>query len=127
VSADVPPYILIVDDDAGIRDMLGEVIEEAGYRVATAEDGREALLHLQSNPPPFLILLDLMMPVMDGRQFRREQRRVPELAAIPVAVLSADLQVEHGDDLDCAVRLKKPIDLDRLLAVIETFARQTMA
>lgn len=114
-------YLLIVDDDAGVREMLCEVIAEAGYRVAAVEDGREALRHLQTNPPPFLILLDLMMPVMDGRQFRREQRCQPDLAAIPVAVLSADVQTERGDDLRDTLRLSKPIDLDRLLDVIRSY------
>ena len=114
-------YLLVVDDDAGVREMLCEVIAEAGYRVAAVEDGREALLHLQANPPPFLILLDLMMPVMDGRQFRREQRRQPELATIPVAVLSADTQLERDDDLRDTRRLSKPIDLDQLLDVIRSY------
>jgi CheY-like chemotaxis protein len=114
-------YLLVVDDDAGVREMLCEVIAEAGYRVVAVEDGQEALLHLQVNPPPFLILLDLMMPVMDGRQFRREQRRQPDLAAIPVAVLSADIQTERGDELRDTRCLSKPIDLDQLLDVIRSY------
>jgi two-component system, chemotaxis family, chemotaxis protein CheY len=120
----VHAYILIVDDDDDVREMLGEVLEEGGYRVASAEDGREALRYLSAHPPPFLIILDLMMPVMDGWQFLHEQRKSPALASIPVAVFSADPQVEH---LDCALRVKKPADLDRIFELIEPFARQAGA
>ena len=118
------PYILIVDDDADVRDMLRDVLEEGGYRVAMAEDGLEALNYLGAHPPPFLIILDLMMPVMDGWQFLREQRKAPAIASIPVAVFSADPQVEQ---LDCAVRVKKPADLNRIFELIEPFARQAGA
>jgi CheY-like chemotaxis protein len=116
-------YLLVVDDDASIRDVLCDVIEEAGYRATAVENGREALLYLKAHPPPFLILLDLMMPVMDGQQFRREQRRIPDLANIPVAVLSANVQAEHGEDWIGTVRFKKPVELEQLLEVVHRFGR----
>lgn len=112
-------YLLIIEDDAGVREMLCAVLEDAGYRVATAEHGQEALEYLQANPPPFVILLDLMMPIMDGRQFRREQLAIPHLAKIPVAVLSADLQLDKGEEMRGTVALKKPLDLDRLIEIVQ--------
>src|SRR5579872_6621682 len=80
--------ILIVDDHEDIRESLGEVLSEEGFRVALAANGREALKYLNDNDPPCLILLDLMMPVMNGYEFRSWQRENTELARIPVAVLS---------------------------------------
>lgn len=112
-------YLLIIEDDAGVREMLCAVLEDAGYRVATAEHGQEALSYLLANPPPFVILLDLMMPIMDGRQFRREQLAIPHLAKIPVAVLSADLQLDKGEEMRGTVALKKPLDLDRLIEIVQ--------
>ena len=81
--------ILVVDDDADIRDSVAEVLEDAGYRVQQAANGREALDYLQASAYPCIILLDLMMPVMDGPQFRAAQQSKPTLAGIPVVVISA--------------------------------------
>ena len=75
--------ILVVDDDPDIRDSLREVLEDEGYEVACVGNGREALDHLKTaNPRPCVILLDLMMPVMDGWQFRKEQKQDAEIAGI---------------------------------------------
>ena len=76
--------ILVVDDDPDIRDSLREVLEDEGYGTSCVANGREALDFLRSGKRPCVILLDLMMPVMDGWQFLEEQKRDPALAAIPV-------------------------------------------
>ena len=79
----------VVDDDPDMREALRLVLELRGYSVEEAADGQRALELLRSNPGCCLILLDLMMPGMNGWQFRKAQQEAPELAAIPVVVLSA--------------------------------------
>src|SRR5215213_7431302 len=81
--------ILVVDDDHAIRDSLTELLEDEGYVVARAENGQEALEFLRSNGAPCLILLDLMMPVMDGYEFMDRTQGDPQLADIPVVVITA--------------------------------------
>src|SRR5690606_13804277 len=85
-------HILVVEDDQDIRESVVEILEDEGHRVSAAADGREALERLQrAQPRPDLILLDLMMPVMNGFQFREEQLKRPELAGIPVVVDTPDV------------------------------------
>jgi CheY-like chemotaxis protein len=81
--------VLIIDDDKAILDGLGELLENEGYRVATATDGRDALQLLRSGLRPCVILLDLMMPGMDGWDFRHEQIKDDDLRDIPVVVITA--------------------------------------
>ena len=111
--------VLVVDDDAAIRDALREVLTEEGYSVTTAPNGEEALGRLrQSDRPPGLILLDLMMPVMDGWQFLDQLAHEPAMQAVPVVVLSANPSVAgHARD-DVLLYLRKPIDLDRLVETV---------
>jgi CheY-like chemotaxis protein len=112
----VTPSVLIVEDDADIADTLAAILEQRGYRAETAADGAEALARLRHGPVPSLILLDLMMPVMDGIQFRRAQLAARELASIPVVVLTAD--AGQRPPLGVAGWLLKPVDLDRLLDTV---------
>jgi len=86
--------------------------------VACATNGQEALEMLRAGERPSLILLDVMMPVLDGRQFREEQKRDPDLASIPVIVVSA---VEGAGSLDAAGHVQKPFAVEKLL---ETLRRQ---
>src|SRR3954468_25043711 len=86
-SAQCP--VLIVEDDEDLRDMMAQMLTIEGYRTATAANGREALDYLHHIAKPHVILLDLMMPVMDGWEFRRQQKADPEIAPVPVIVLSA--------------------------------------
>ena len=89
-------FILVVDDDHDIRDSLVELLEDHGYQAVGAANGVEALGVLRTTPePPCLILLDLMMPVMDGRQFREQQVKNPAWLQIPVIVISAYGNVEQ--------------------------------
>src|SRR5438876_9722879 len=80
--------ILVVEDDTELRDALGQLLEAEGYLVEFALDGGEALDRLEVPQPPCLILLDLMMPRVDGWQFRAAQVRNPRIAAIPVMACS---------------------------------------
>jgi CheY-like chemotaxis protein len=117
------PTILLVEDDFDVRDALADTLRLEGYTVDCAGDGQEALEHLRrSATRPGLILLDLMMPRMSGSEFRAAQRADPELASIPVVVLSADSQMaEKATRLAAAGALRKPIDLDDLLDVVKKF------
>ncbi len=120
--------ILVVDDDPLTRQALGMILDTAGYATRAASDGQEALDVLQRGPLPALIVLDLLMPGMDGWHFRREQRRDAALATIPVVVCSgtgdADL---HAAALGAAGFLDKPIDADQLLEMVGRVLRQAQA
>jgi CheY-like chemotaxis protein len=117
------PLILVVDDDADLRDSLAQVLLDEGYAVAKAAHGGEALDCLRAGPLPSVILLDLMMPVLNGWQFREAQVRDPELASIPVLVISADPSAARAAaELGVTGSLSKPLDVGRLLAAIERCA-----
>ena len=112
-------HILIIDDSPTVRGVLTALLKGAGYGVAVAANGREALAYLRQSEPPLVILLDLLMPVMDGWQFRHEQQHDPALAGIPVLVLSGedDLpQVAHS--LGVAGFFPKPVEFAHLLAAL---------
>ena len=114
--------ILIVEDDSDLREALSAVLRDEGYTVAMAADGREALDRLRRQWRPSLILLDLTMPVMNGWQFRAEQRQDPDLSGIPVVVLSAgDHLAEQMVPLGITDYVRKPIALDHLLRTIERY------
>jgi CheY-like chemotaxis protein len=115
-------WVLLVEDDRYIREAVTELLEVEGYRVETAVDGRSGLDKLrEGNRPPALILLDLMMPGMDGYEFRRIQIADPQLRQIPVVVMSADGRVdEKSSELGVEGYLRKPIDIE---PVIQTVAR----
>jgi CheY-like chemotaxis protein len=115
------PFVLIVDDDVDVRESLTEILQDHGYTAVAASNGREALERLHASPAlPCVILLDLMMPVMDGRQFRVLQMQDAQLERIPVLILSAQTNMlETVQDLKAMASLKKPIDLRALLSAIE--------
>jgi two-component system, chemotaxis family, chemotaxis protein CheY len=114
--------VLIVEDDDDLREMMAHMLTIEGYDAATVANGREALEYLQNAEPPRLILLDLMMPVMDGWEFRRQQKADPEIAPVPVIVLSA-LDEARASNVDAAAFLKKPLDFDRLLELVREHCR----
>jgi signal transduction histidine kinase len=109
--------LLLVDDDAELRASLSEMLREEGYDVALASNGSEALDRLREPPAPDLILLDLMMPVKDGWQFRVEQRRDPSISAIPVLAMSAD-DTPKAAAIDADLYIKKPFEGSALLRSI---------
>lgn len=109
--------ILLVDDDADVRALLGEFLIEQGFVVHAARDGRHALQLLSHMDAPDLILLDYRMPVMNGSQFLARRRWNPRLRGIPVVILSAWNRQWVGARLDAVEVLSKPVDLDRLLSL----------
>ena len=121
-------FILIVDDDADNRDSIGEALESEGYRVAGAANGAEALSLLRNKLlRPDLILLDIMMPVMDGWAFRAEQRNDPEIASIPVVVFTAyGVPKDIAEQLQAVGFLKKPPRLNDLLSAVSRVCRGTV-
>jgi CheY-like chemotaxis protein len=112
--------VLIVEDDEDLREMMAQLLSLEGFHSATVANGREALQYLQDAEKPQVILLDLMMPVMDGWEFRRQQQADPDLAPVPVIVLSA-LDQGRASDLEPAAFLKKPLDFDRLLTLVRSY------
>jgi CheY-like chemotaxis protein len=120
--------ILVVDDEADLRIMLSELLTDEGYTVAQVANGREALAHLQATTAlPHLILLDLMMPIMDGWAFLHVRQGDPLVRAIPVVVISAACNIAASvAALNVQETLTKPIDVDDFLIVVERYcARAT--
>jgi two-component system, chemotaxis family, chemotaxis protein CheY len=124
VEQERPPerFVLLVEDDADIRSTIADILSLEGYRVVTAKNGKEALQRLRDVPRPFLILLDLMMPDMNGWEFREKQLGCRELSSIPVVVLSGGGMIERATaSLGAAEYLRKPVDIDRLLATVQSY------
>src|SRR5689334_24944008 len=113
--------VLVVDDDPGIRTAISELLEDEGYVPICVENGLAALSELRHGEEPWcVILLDLMMPEMDGISFRKEQRRDPSLAEIPVVVVSAGQDArEVAGALEVAEFLPKPLSVPRLIHTLE--------
>jgi CheY-like chemotaxis protein len=110
--------LMVVDDDADLRDAISEVLRDAGYEVIAANNGRHALQVLaQSNPLPGLVLLDMMMPVLDGEGFLAEVRVHPQWRTIPVLIFSASARPDLKL-LGAKGWIRKPIDLEKLLEVV---------
>jgi CheY-like chemotaxis protein len=113
--------ILLIEDDADSRDTLAELLGESGYSVLQARSGAEALALLRSGYKPSLILLDLMMPIMSGFEFREIQRRDPELMKIPVVVISGAADQNPAELLKVEVVLQKPFSFEALLEVVARY------
>ena len=117
--------ILIVEDDADNASALRDVLQDEGYVVTRANNGAEALRQLKTGQLPGLILLDLMMPEMDGSQLVKAVREEPSFAHIPLVVLSASGRAaERTAALAVDRFLHKPVDLTQLLDVINTYYRE---
>ena len=112
--------ILVVEDNDDVREMMAVTLELEGHEVATAVNGRDALNKLHSGEKPCLILLDLMMPVMNGWEFQTELEHDPDLRDVPVVVVSA-LGGEMARRRAATAYLPKPIDMDQLLHVVCDF------
>jgi CheY-like chemotaxis protein len=100
--------------------MMAQLLSLEGFRTETASNGRDALRYLEAGDRPDVILLDLMMPVMDGWEFRRRQVQNPSIAHVPVVVLSA-VDPARASELGGTAFLKKPLDFDRLLELVRRF------
>ncbi|HEY3191039.1 MAG TPA: response regulator [Solirubrobacteraceae bacterium] len=111
--------VLVVDDNPEVRESLVALLESDGYRVLVASSGMEALaLMRRAEPPPGVVLLDLMMPGMDGWDFRAAQLSDARLAAIPVIVTSAHPLARHAANTGVAAVLQKPVDPQALLTAV---------
>jgi CheY-like chemotaxis protein len=116
--------VMLVEDDLGLRDILAEILRQGGFEVRVAANGQEALDALRRLSPPCVILLDLLMPVMNGWQFRTQQRADPALATIPVVAISADhVALRRASELGVAAQLRKPIDNEDLIEIVRRFCR----
>jgi CheY-like chemotaxis protein len=115
--------VLVVEDDQEVRDAIAEVLADFEYKAVPASNGAEALEQLRAGSVmPCLILLDVMMPTMDGWAFRAEQQRDPSVKDIPVILLSAHTDVRlAANQMQAAGFLAKPVAIDRLLATVERF------
>jgi CheY-like chemotaxis protein len=114
--------VLVVEDEAAVRGMFRQILVEAGHEVREAGNGREALEVLDAGWRPDLILLDLLMPVMNGWQLRAAQRERPDLRDIPVVLVSGSpprVQPIEAKALQVAGSLRKPVRADVLLRTVE--------
>jgi CheY-like chemotaxis protein len=109
--------ILVVEDEEESRQALMQILELEGFSTVGASNGAEAMDYLRTSSRPCLIVLDLNMPVMNGRQLRAELRQVEELAIIPVVVVSAQESFAAGD-LGAVGAFRKPLDVDALVKVV---------
>ena len=111
--------VLVIDDDGDSREVMCELLKSAGHRSVGAPDGASALEYLRVNPPPAAIVLDMLMPGMDGWQFRRAQERTPALASIPVILVSG-LGVAKKNALawGASAFVIKPFKPDELLGAV---------
>ena len=113
----MPRPILVVEDDPDSRQMLALMLQFEGHEVVTANDGAEAF-NLARQHQPALIILDLMMPIMGGEEFRRVQMANDQIKGIPVIVVSAHHDARRiARQMKAAGCLEKPVDLDKLMAL----------
>jgi CheY-like chemotaxis protein len=119
--------IMVVDDDADVREAVTDLLEGHGYAVIPASNGQEALDELKASQRlPALILLDVMMPIMDGQAFAAEQQADPKLREIPLVVFSAfGAALDQMKDVHALARLEKPVQADQLLDSVERWSEAT--
>jgi CheY-like chemotaxis protein len=110
--------LLLIEDDFALRAHLAELLMQEGYYVGCAADGAEALRRLQTEPKPAAILLDIMLPRVNGLAFRNEQLRSPALKSIPTVVITSRRDTFGLEELAFAAIFRKPIDFDRLVETL---------
>jgi CheY-like chemotaxis protein len=116
--------VLVVEDHADLREMLAVLLESEGFQVQTASNGKEALDSLRHGRPA-VILLDLMMPVMSGDEFRRRQLQEPDYADVPVICMTAAHDgPQRAARLNAAQYFQKPVDFDRLITAVRQLVHQ---
>ena len=119
--------ILIVEDDVRNVFALSSVLEPRGAKVEIARNGREALEHLRQNPGVDLVLMDIMMPVMDGLEATREIRKQPQFAKLPIIALTAKAMIDDREKcLEAGANdyIAKPLDVDKLLSLARVWIRK---
>jgi len=117
--------ILLVEDDFVLRSSLSELLGMEGFRVESCADGRDAYRRLHVPPKPDLMILDIMLPYLDGFELRAMQRKSAPIANIPVVVISAyDLDPRNLEELDLSSPFRKPLDIDGLLSRIRDLTNE---
>ena len=111
--------ILVVDDETVICQMLSDVLEDEGYRVVMASNGQEGLSCLTKTDPQ-LVISDLMMPILNGRELCRAMQKMPSFQSIPIILMSAAGTPASVEDCNFAYFIDKPFDLNELLTIVET-------
>jgi CheY-like chemotaxis protein len=109
----------LADDERAVREALSEALRQAGYQVVTAANGQEALEHARRDPRPTLIILDLVMPVMDGFAFLEQRGRDPSLRSIPVIAISGQPDLEERARAAQASYIYKPLLGERLFETLD--------
>jgi CheY-like chemotaxis protein len=119
-----PRTILLIEDDRDICAAVVEVLADEGFETVTVANGVEGLKRLRSSHPrPFLIVLDLMLPIMDAWEFRAAQKSDATMADIPVVIFSANPKIaQHADELGAEAIIRKPPNLEELLEIVTRFA-----
>jgi len=127
-----PGAILLVEDDPDIRESFQDLLELAGFRLVTAENGRQALEVLSHDPLPAVVLLDMMLPVMSGNELLAAMRQSDRLARIPVVILSTGTKLMGAKDraryastYGISAVLPKPVDPDRLIELLNRLVPAT--
>ena len=113
--------ILVVDDDPDVREALADLLHSRGYRVSSAADGAKALQWLRESDAVCLILLDLMMPVMDGHEFLEHRNADPALAGIPVVVITAGRHPQGSLAPGASDVVHKPFESDQLIGIVRRY------
>jgi CheY-like chemotaxis protein len=120
--SDRVPYLLIVEDDIEIAATLREVLSEEGYTVSWVGDGSEAFDWIETNGPPSLILLDLMLPRVPGEEFLRRRLTMPALAKVPVIVFTAgSMEAKQAIALGAVGFFRKPLDYDAFVTMVTRY------
>ncbi|MGH9371801.1 MAG: response regulator [Vicinamibacterales bacterium] len=115
--------VLVVEDHADLREMLAVLLESEGFQVQTARNGAEALAAMHERRPS-VILLDLMMPVMSGDEFRQRQLAEPEYANVPVICMTAAHDgPQRAKRMHATQYFQKPVDFDELISAVRQLAR----
>jgi len=118
------PKILIIEDDSEIRELLRIALEGKGYGVESFSNGKLAIERLHHKPEPCLILLDLMMPVMNGIEFMREFAKLPiTIVPIPVYLCSATSSAAKAKRIKCNGFIKKPVDMEAFFLIVHIFCK----
>lgn len=119
--SEILPYILLIDDDFDITEAIKSILTEEGYQIFSVSNGKEGFDFLnQATQLPSLILLDIMMPVMNGYEFRKEQLESKKFKNIPTIVFSAAGKFDEENSLQFTEAIKKPLDLEKLLKLVST-------
>lgn len=122
MDSPIQKMVIVVDDDPAILDLVEMVLNEEGYEVMTATNGREAL-ELLAAQQPSIVLLDLMMPVMDGWSFCRAVKGNEATRHLPIIIMSADRHLgQKADDISADDFLVKPFDIDNLLETVAKYS-----